>query len=819
MVYSHCIGQPSIKMQSEIKNFYCTFINVHYIICDCGDAFPTEEELKEHLQTKHDSGNILECINVPPITITGSIEEDVQRNVSNSHEKTGLDVLLDGVDIQCMTENNQPVFKPLKGGKKTKMKPVEVKEQKVEKKKKESVYEIMIRLLGSDFFKPPKRPKRLEVDKKMVTVTELTLKQAVQELKKRKEKIGYKEATYHCQFCHRYYHSIQRFEEHMQSHDESHGPYECAVCKIRMKSKWNLSKHVEGLHKRKYSCKICPFTSTHKDSIIRHTAFHKGLKHKCSHCSKEFANVLTYEQHLRRNHPARHACAHCGYTFVSEHGLNMHASKMHRSDGEVPLFGPFCDVCEKQFVSEEAFDRHLEMSSLHNSESTLKRPNAPKNINTIARNAEMKKRYDRPYPCEECGLELTKRNYIKHFRSAHPGKQIKRFHLKPAQCNLCGKMFNNKPNLYTHMQTHGEPRYTCECGKKFHVLFNYKKHRATHLPRELRTTHACHLCDTTFTLKQNLQRHLAVTHPGLKPFPCDVCGKSYTAKSVLQGHINHVHLKIPRPPREPRRPRGPRHEIGAPAREILETGGPDYAITSIDHDMQGRNYEIRTSNHEMRSPEYEIRATNDGTRGPDYEIRGTDHEIRDSNRTEMRRSNQEIRFPGNKIIGLSRKEMRGQDCEVRVTDHEMRSRAHEKRGPDSKKRGLDQGHRPRVRKRSSDQEIQGLLVKTSNSNNKNGGPDHEIQGLLVRSSNFNNKKGGLDQEIQGLLVKSLNSNNINRGLDHEVRASNHRGPYKDKGLQRVVKNSYDTSLRPHHIQMRDSGHIDMREYDHIDKLD
>ena len=33
--------------------FYCSFVSIHYIICECGETFPTEEELKGHLEKDH----------------------------------------------------------------------------------------------------------------------------------------------------------------------------------------------------------------------------------------------------------------------------------------------------------------------------------------------------------------------------------------------------------------------------------------------------------------------------------------------------------------------------------------------------------------------------------------------------------------------------------------------------------------------------------------------------------------------------------------------------------------------------------------------
>lgn len=33
--------------------FFCSFVSIHYIICECGDTFPTEDALKEHLENEH----------------------------------------------------------------------------------------------------------------------------------------------------------------------------------------------------------------------------------------------------------------------------------------------------------------------------------------------------------------------------------------------------------------------------------------------------------------------------------------------------------------------------------------------------------------------------------------------------------------------------------------------------------------------------------------------------------------------------------------------------------------------------------------------
>ncbi|XP_045783219.1 zinc finger protein 773-like [Maniola jurtina] len=41
-----------------MNNFsYCSFVSIHYIICECGDTFPTEKLLNDHLENEHINPN------------------------------------------------------------------------------------------------------------------------------------------------------------------------------------------------------------------------------------------------------------------------------------------------------------------------------------------------------------------------------------------------------------------------------------------------------------------------------------------------------------------------------------------------------------------------------------------------------------------------------------------------------------------------------------------------------------------------------------------------------------------------------------------
>lgn len=59
----------------KMSDFYSSFVSIHYIICECGDTFSTEEGLQNHLEYEHDGPerNEFQCSTVRIIyTITNN---------------------------------------------------------------------------------------------------------------------------------------------------------------------------------------------------------------------------------------------------------------------------------------------------------------------------------------------------------------------------------------------------------------------------------------------------------------------------------------------------------------------------------------------------------------------------------------------------------------------------------------------------------------------------------------------------------------------------------------------------------------------------
>ncbi|XP_047497470.1 gastrula zinc finger protein XlCGF8.2DB-like [Penaeus chinensis] len=98
------------------------------------------------------------------------------------------------------------------------------------------------------------------------------------------------------------------------------------------------------------------------------------------------------------------------------------------------------------------------------------------------------------------------------------------------QCSECGKKFDNKFQLESHIFSHtGEPPFECvDCGKIFQQQYALKNHLLIH-----KKTFACTVCGKRLLNYQNLARHIQ-THSEEKPHKCSVCGRGFVRNLMLR---------------------------------------------------------------------------------------------------------------------------------------------------------------------------------------------------------------------------------------------------------------------------------------------
>ncbi|GBN55818.1 Zinc finger protein 235 [Araneus ventricosus] len=111
---------------------------------------------------------------------------------------------------------------------------------------------------------------------------------------------------------------------------------------------------------------------------------------------------------------------------------------------------------------------------------------------------------------------------------------------KPYSCDVCGKGFSQRGNLFTHHRIHTDEKpFSCDvCNKEFSQKKNLNEHYRSHRNEK---PYSCDICGKKYSQKSHLNVHLRI-HTNEKPYSCDVCHKEFSLKN--RNSITHIYWKI-----------------------------------------------------------------------------------------------------------------------------------------------------------------------------------------------------------------------------------------------------------------------------------
>ncbi|XP_055790410.1 zinc finger protein 11-like [Salvelinus fontinalis] len=345
--------------------------------------------------------------------------------------------------------------------------------------------------------------------------------------------IGSSKRCARCPICHKFILGYLRY--HILSHSDER-PHACPRCGSKYKFDFVLRRHmrlfckvkkgepVELGGKKVHKCIECGKEFGLKSTLTAHKRIHNPLR--CAYCRRMFPDQETLAIHKVEHKPVQ--CTMCEKSFNVIRYLSRHYVDDHQ------FSGPFrCTYCERSYADLAALIRHQRIHT--GGEPPYKCSHCPKKFHfeTALVTHQRNHTGEKPCLCWECGKTFQSKGILKsHMNRVHT-PQVKRI-----PCSQCNKVFRDKGQMKMHENVyHKGVRYPCSyCGKGFYSPAPLARHVLIHTGEN---PYSCTYkeCTRVFKSASELRIHMRY-HTGERPFKCKDCGKGF-----VQAHYLTIHRR------------------------------------------------------------------------------------------------------------------------------------------------------------------------------------------------------------------------------------------------------------------------------------
>ncbi|XP_050666487.1 zinc finger protein 91-like [Leptidea sinapis] len=449
-----------------------------------------------------------------------------------------------------------------------------------------------------------------------------------------------------CPICGKKNSGYPNLVKHLKIVHNEEKPHYCKHCDAKYEYATELNKHIYIEHSDKvlgkqepdmslvkeeteeyhYSCTECNAIFETVDAWTDHqVAEHNQIAHHCDQCEKKFLRPSELAEHKNSHLRVKfYPCSICNNSYSTPQKLSEHVQQAHPG---ATIVGPngesefFCDLCIRSFKSRQAYSNHMRIHS--KVPTTNRKPGEPKGFSPQI--------IGKP---------------IRHFSivqqpgiSQAPYKPNINVPNAPYSCDICGKGFMHKKNIWKHKKVlhadmvndrndseentmHAsteEDEYNPDENGAMLSTPQFNSFNFANLPNSMQSTpskdampFSCDLCYKRFPLKTSLWKHKRAKHgiinasstdpasveaSGSSRSSCTICKISFADKKSYYRHRKNVHKSTVQMCKLCGKPLNSTLELyehlkSAHARELLgynESQGPSKAqevIPDVDMDYE-----------------------------------------------------------------------------------------------------------------------------------------------------------------------------------------------------------------------------------------